>query len=284
MKNSNEMCLPLCLPFECIEIVPEAGIECPVCSHYYVETLVILEGGAAVSLDGEEFSIRPGEAVFICPGAQHQILPAEGERTRMTLIRMDPDRIPAFPDYAPGLKQMMAEARRSRAPMHFSAAEAERMGIPRLIRDCVREMAEQDFGFDYEIRARLCLICSEVIRFWRSGGMKMPGLESQTDPIYALSGYIQDHLREGIRVDDLAEHCGLSYPWFAKKFREIYGVSCKDYIEQIRVGRVEQYLRFTGLDLTEISERTGYADCSHMIKNFKRIKGITPGQYRLRRR
>ena len=81
-------------------------------------------------------------------------------------------------------------------------------------------------------------------------------------------------------MEDLAEKCGLSYPWFAKKFRDLYGISCKEYIEQIRVAEVEQYLRFTDMDLTQISEATGYADCSHMIKNFKRVMDITPGQFR----
>ena len=85
-------------------------------------------------------------------------------------------------------------------------------------------------------------------------------------------------------MEDLAARCGLSYPWFAKKFREIYGISCKDYIEQIRVAQVEKYLLFTDLDLMRISELTGYADCSHMIKNFKRIMDTTPGQYRLKNR
>ena len=117
-----------------------------------------------------------------------------------------------------------------------------------------------------------------------SKGQKRRNQNTQNNDFYSLSAYIQSHLREGLRVEDLAEYCGLSYPWFAKKFRDIYGISCKDYIEQIRVARVEQFLLFTNLDLAEISEANGYADCSHMIKNFKRIMGITPGQYRMQQR
>ena len=49
-------------------------------------------------------------------------------------------------------------------------------------------------------------------------------------------------------------------------------------------GKVFKFLLFTDLDLMQISEMTGYADCSHMIKNFKRIMNITPGQYRLKNR
>ena len=35
------------------------------------------------------------------------------------------------------------------------------------------------------------------------------------------------------------------------------------------------------LDLTYISQETGFSDCSHMIKTFRKYKNITPKQYRL---
>ena len=34
------------------------------------------------------------------------------------------------------------------------------------------------------------------------------------------------------------------------------------------------------LSLAEISDRTGYTDCSHLVKDFRRMTGMTPGQYR----
>ena len=50
--------------------------------------------------------------------------------------------------------------------------------------------------------------------------------------------------------------------------------------EHIRTGTVEQYLVYTDLDLAEISARTGYTDCSHMVKDFRRMIGVTPGHFR----
>ena len=158
------------------------------------------------------------------------------------------------------------------------------MKLSELCAACVQESADRAYGYDLNVASLLALIYMGVIRFWQAQGLVLGDREQQTEPIYSLTGYIQNHLRDSLRVEDLAAHCGLSYPWFAKKFREIYGISCKDYIEQIRVAQVEQYLLFTDMDLTRISEATGYADCSHMIKNFKRIMNITPGQYRMKRR
>ncbi|MBQ9253070.1 MAG: helix-turn-helix transcriptional regulator [Clostridia bacterium] len=284
MKNSKVMCLPLCLPFDCYGIdsnrspLPEEAV-----THYFAELALIREGQLRVTLDREELLVSPGEAILLCPGVRHRLAP-EGESVRMDLLRMDPDRLPEMPEYAPSLKAIFCEAWRDKLPMVVPAPEVQEMALPELSALCVQEATDRPYGFDLSVSARLSLICMALVRFWLAHGLRLGERDPQIDPIYSLSGYIQRHLRESLRVEDLAAYCGLSYPWFAKKFREIYGISCKDYIEQIRVAQVERFLLFTEMDLTRISEATGYADCSHMIKNFKRIMEITPGQYRLKRR
>ena len=283
MKNSNVMCLPLSLPFACFEINScESPFSSVTCFHYCAEMLLIQEGVLNICLDQDEMTVYPGEAVMICPSAQHRLSVKNGESIKMILLRMDPDRLPAFPDYSPGFGCILAEARREKMPMRVSTEKAEKMELFRLADLCVEEAKTRAFGYDLNIISRLSTICMNMTRFWMEQGLTLPCRTAQSGRIYTLSGYIQQHLHDSLRVEDLAEYCGLSYPWFAKKFRDIYGISCKDYIEQIRVSRVEQFLLFTNMDLTKISEATGYADCSHMIKNFKRIMGITPGQYRLR--
>ena len=285
MKNSKELCQSLCLPFSCIEV--ESGrtvFPREPQSHCYAEMYVMREGRLRVVLEDLEHVLIPGEAAFFCPGVQHRVALDNEDPVKMDVLRMDPDRMPEFPPYSPGLKVILQEARRTDMPMIIPARDAAKMNLPELSARCVLEQENLPYGYDMDISCRLSMMLLALTRFWQEKGMKIQNRESGMDPIYTLSGYIQSHLKSGLRVEDLASRCGLSYPWFAKKFREIYGISCKDYIEQIRVARVEQYLMFTDMDLSMISEETGYADCSHMIKNFKRIKNITPGQYRLQKK
>ena len=283
MKNSIEMCHPLSLPFECLEIdSSEIHSSAETLSHYFAELLLVREGSLLVSLDQEEIIAHAGDVVMFCPGVRHMVSPLDGQPARLALIRLDPQRLPALPDYSPAMIMIMAEARQAHMPMRVPAEDAKRLELPGLIEQCMTEAKSRRYGYDFAVSIALSVACLGVVRFWIENGLTLPGREAQLDPVYTLTGHIQNHLRESLRVEDLAERCGLSYPWFAKKFREIYGISCKDYIEQIRVARVEQFLLFTDMDLAQISEATGYADCSHMIKNFKRLMDITPGQYRLR--
>ena len=78
---------------------------------------------------------------------------------------------------------------------------------------------------------------------------------------------------------NLAERCGMSYSYFAKLFRRNYHQSCKEYIEFVRINRVTDLLLFTKLDLTYISQETGFSDCSHLIRTFRKWKGCTPRQW-----
>lgn len=74
--------------------------------------------------------------------------------------------------------------------------------------------------------------------------------------------------------------CGMSYSYFAKLFRETYNQSCKEYIEFTRINKAADLLLFTNQDLTYISQETGFADCSHLIRTFKKWKGMTPKQWK----
>ena len=79
----------------------------------------------------------------------------------------------------------------------------------------------------------------------------------------------------------LAKMCGMSYSYFARNFRLLYGRSCKDYIEFVRIRKVKDLLMYTELDLNYISQETGFSDCSHLIRVFKQFEGTTPKQFRI---
>ena len=283
MFNSSEY--PLCLPFECSEWkigkdLLNGKLHCSYCA----EMILLLKGRIRFRLNEKEDTLQAGELLLIVPGGKIAFQAPDGEESpELIHVRMDPDQMVEHPSYMPGLKSILIQAERSGMPMKLSAEETESLGAIPIMKACLEEQKGCAFGWDLSSLCGACQLFIRLVRFWQDRGLKMPTQKNADDPIYSITAYINKHVQDGLRVEDLASRCGLSYPWFAKKFREIYGVSCKDYIERVRVARVEKYLRYTDLDLSEISRLTGYADCSHMIKNFKRIMDITPGQYRLKK-
>lgn len=285
MNESNyEPSNPLCMPFECFWY-DSRKLPFPVESHwhYFAEILLAKEGALRVLRGEEEIRLEPGDFLFISPRVPHAIFAADGCDVRYEAIKLDLNQLDETPSYAPDLKSIFQEAEQQQQPMHLSQSVAEELCLTKQLEECIREYADHAYGYDLVIKSRLYLICTTLVRFWMQKGFNFQSRAVHTDPIYSITSYIDRHIRESLKVEELARYCGLSYPWFAKRFREIYGISCKDYIEQVRISKVEHYLLFTDCDLTYISQETGYADCSHMIKDFKRLKNMTPGAFRSHR-
>ncbi len=279
--SSGNVNLPLSMPFE-YSCSPESSQFYPIqaAGFYDAKFLFILKGEFQATVGAEELPLKAGDVLVICPDTAFSLSAVSEETPEFRMIRLDPNQLYMQP-YTAGLKAIFREARKQQMPMRIPADEAAKWRAFDLEEICFREYQEKAFGWETMAFAQMYQICTGLVRCWRDHGMVVPDKPADEEPIYTITAYIHQHIQDGIRVEELANRCNLSYPWFAKRFREIYAVSCKEYIEQVRVVRVEQYLRYTDWDLTEISELTGYADCSHMIKNFKRMRNTTPGQYRL---
>ena len=92
--------------------------------------------------------------------------------------------------------------------------------------------------------------------------------------------YIAAHLDQKITNDALAEVAGLSTAHFCTAFTQTEGVSPHRYVVQYRVRRIQQLLASTEMSLAEIVDAVGFCNQSHCIQSFKKIVGVTPGDYR----
>jgi len=82
---------------------------------------------------------------------------------------------------------------------------------------------------------------------------------------------------------ELAERYGLSADAFARRFREIVGITPYRYLQTIRYALAAQLLESTDLSIGEISERIGVNDPFHFSREFKRFHERSPSLYRAER-
>ena len=274
---------PLFSSFECHENTTERpGFPALSHWHYFAEILRVKTGSLQVRRGSKTFTLSAGDAIFINPLSPHAMDYGEpGVPSSYYIIRFDPELLSTQSSYTPDLRAMLLEAERRGLPMVLTAEELLERSLGLMMDACLWEYKGHDFGYDLRIRSLLFLICTDAVRRWIATGFTPQDYASSIDPIYTLPSYIAKHIEEPLKVEKLAEYCGLSYPWFARKFHQIYGTSCKEFIERIRIRRVEHYLQYTDCDLNYISRHTGYADCSHLVRNFRKLRNTTPGQFRM---
>ena len=250
-------------------------------SHYFSEILLVRSGVCRVVRGTRTHILNPGELLYIAPLVRHSVDTADGKPVVFDIVKFSATRLREIPSYLSALRSFALDAAHAQLPIQMTAEEARNWHLDTIIQECIVESERQDFAWDLHIRALIYLLTTGLARFWISKRETLAGqLPKEPDPILEIPAYIEQHISESLRVEDLARRCSLSYPWFAKRFHEFFGLSCKQFIEQIRLEAVEQYLVYSALDLTAISSRTGYTDCSHMVRDFRRMTGMTPGQYR----
>jgi AraC family transcriptional regulator len=100
----------------------------------------------------------------------------------------------------------------------------------------------------------------------------------------AVVEYIEDHLGPGPSLEQLAAVARLSAYHFAHQFKRATGLPPYQYVILRRVERAQQLLRQGDLSLAEVAARAGFSDQSVFCRHFKRLVGVTPGQFRMHTR
>src|SRR5262245_36583561 len=97
----------------------------------------------------------------------------------------------------------------------------------------------------------------------------------------AVLEYIEEHLDAAPTLAEIAAVAVLNPYHFARQFKAAMGLPPHQYIITRRVEQAKHLLRAgTELSLAEVAARAGFYDQSQFSHHFKRLVGVTPGQYR----
>ena len=97
----------------------------------------------------------------------------------------------------------------------------------------------------------------------------------------AVIEYVEEHLDGTPTLDEMAAVARLSLFHFARQFKAATGLPPHQYVIVRRVERARELLHVgTDLSLAEVAAHAGFLDQSQFSRHFKRLVGVTPGQFR----
>lgn len=92
--------------------------------------------------------------------------------------------------------------------------------------------------------------------------------------------YIHANLSRKITAADLAKVLHRNPDYICRHFRQTTGLTISDYISRERVAQAKQLLTDTDLPIAVIASHIGFSSSQYFYTVFKKISGITPGEYR----
>lgn len=92
--------------------------------------------------------------------------------------------------------------------------------------------------------------------------------------------YAKQNFSEGITIDLIAQHLGISYSYLRKIFKAATGQNLVDYLNVLRLEQAKKLLLETDLTIREISAKCGYNHERSFSRAFLQAENMTPGKFR----
>ena len=130
--------------------------------------------------------------------------------------------------------------------------------------------------------SELSLFFARILQDGLYTASEKPGIHvpHRIDQIRSVLEYIEQQYPNAITLNSMAEVAGMNPKYFCRVFKEVTQQTPMDYVIFYRVEQAAKMLSNTDLSVLEIAMECGFNDCSYFIRTFKRLKAVTPKQYR----
>jgi AraC-like DNA-binding protein/mannose-6-phosphate isomerase-like protein (cupin superfamily) len=242
--------------------------------HSAVEILLTLEGSVTYTVDDIVYQVRKGEVLIIPPDMQHAL--SMGEESSRYLFLFEPEGILSMRD----IKTLTPYFHR---PFHLRDGSEAHVRIRELLlklKDVYekRELMWNTVCYSYLLRVYAIL----GQRYLNGVRNRIPdgGRIVESEVITASMTYINNHYKQDLSLEDVAEFAGFSRYYFSRSFKKQTGYSFKDYLCQKRLQVAMDLLIRTDKSMKDVAVESGFGSVATFNRVFREKKGCTPTQFR----
>lgn len=259
------------------------NIHSPMHWHYYSEILYIHSGSIRISCDNKETTLNKGDLCYLYPLQLHSVIenPENSETVNYSVIKFSVQTLNIPKAYLQPIYDCFVH-RASEDDVCLIVHNNE--SIKKIVHNIMEEYKDKNWLHMLAVQSGIHSLLISIARNIDYKKKSVPKQSGQNLSFYHILEYIDAHSAEPLEVKDLAKKCSMSYSHFARIFRENYGKSCKEYIQYIRLNKAQDLLLNSEFDIDYIAQETGFYDCSHFIRQYKKLHGITPKQERMKKK
>lgn len=227
----------------------------------------VISGSGTLVYNEKTYELRSGDMVFI--DCRHPYAHTTDEQHLWTL------RWCHF--YGPTLSFVYEKyCERGGKPVFYPASPAPFLSTL----DKLYELASgsdyiRDMRINEELNTLLTLLMEQS---WHPEDAE--SLPNKKASVVEVKEYLDQHYAEKITLDELASRFFINKYYLTRVFREQYGQSITNYLQNVRITHAKQLLRFTDKTVEEIGLECGLGQLHYFSRVFKEVEGVAPSVYR----
>ena len=224
--------------------------------HPHGELLYVQEGSVSITVDGASYTLHAGDLAILFPYLIHSYESAPN--TTAIILLFDP------------AATVFDNTLLKKKPVHCCTA-AQNL-CPMLERTVVMLHA----GRNKTALSYLNAVIGELLEL-------IPLVDRgdiSGDTTIQILSYCAEHCAEDITVKNIADALYISQSYVSKVFSKKLRYSFREYINTLRISKVQSLLRDTDKKILQIMSECGFQNQSSFNRVFRDLTGLSPKEYR----
>ena len=236
-------------------------------SHDYYVISLIERGRQSFTHKGTKYTTPPGGVILINPETAHtgEAVDELGFELRSIYPTTSHMKMAAF-----------ELTGRYQALPFFTEVRVDHPWAAKSILSLHRALLQQAPSIEYE--SRFIWTLTQLIKRYADPPSTEQKLGNENKTIQKACWYIEDCFSQDVSLHSLAQHVALSPYYFLRVFCAEVGMPPHAYLESVRIRHAQRLIR-AGRPLADVAMEVGFSSQSHMTRCFKKIIGVTPGQF-----
>ena len=248
--------------------------------HEDVEFVVMTEGEMTYWVDGTSYRLEKDQGMFINARQIHYGYSADGKAGEFVCVRFHPSLI-GVTEEVKRKYVLPVTGKENRGCLFLQPDIPEQKEMMEFL--CRARMLCEQRAEELELE-----LASIFLKIWRllCRQMKISGADEREQDhrlpgLYQMMEFIQNNYGEKITLADIAREGKMCKSSCCKVFQEYLHKSPVAYLMEYRIRKSMEMLD-SQLAITEVALNCGFSGASYYAETFRRIAGITPGEYRRR--
>jgi len=157
----------------------------------------------------------------------------------------------------------------------IEAGEENAKEIIRIMQDIAQEWDGKGVGYRLMIKAQVLRILTLLIRYYQKDGeernnLRLMDKKKSMKRVEEALYYINSHFTEKISLKEVASVACMSPNYFSTYFKKVSHYGFSEYVTKLRLEKVEEMEKTTGLNMYEIAMSCGFSNMSNYYRLSKK--------------